>query len=273
MVPRMMGLMVACCTLGSMWIVTSPPRCIMPKTGGFSFSSVLRPRSPFRRRRRPLRPFFYGAGLALMPSRHVRLIALDGAAQLDFGPVHHDAFAELAGHLLDIADTQIQLRGDLLIGQVQPHEIQTQDPGRQGLVVAREDGLGEIVETAVAVLAAVALAVWLGFVAAVLGDVLGRASRARDPVGPAQLPHGFKALGVVDEVFEVDHGWAPGVDSGYRTAITASNWRNCSDCMGWRKDPLKPDMSLSEYTDRYPDHAEEIRDLFPALVMMERIAP
>src|SRR5438067_11386552 len=30
---------------------------------------------------------------------------------------------------------------------------------------------------------------------------------------------------------------------------------------------------LSEYTDRYPDGAEQIRDLFPALVMMERIAP
>jgi len=30
---------------------------------------------------------------------------------------------------------------------------------------------------------------------------------------------------------------------------------------------------LSEYTDRYPDHAEQIRDLFPVLVMMEQIAP
>ena len=31
--------------------------------------------------------------------------------------------------------------------------------------------------------------------------------------------------------------------------------------------------SLSEYTRRYPEHAEQIRDLFPALVMMEQIAP
>ncbi len=30
---------------------------------------------------------------------------------------------------------------------------------------------------------------------------------------------------------------------------------------------------LSEYIARHPEHAEEIRDLFPALVMMERIAP
>src|SRR6516164_4362892 len=31
--------------------------------------------------------------------------------------------------------------------------------------------------------------------------------------------------------------------------------------------------SLTEYTARYPEHAAEIRDLFPALVLMEQIAP
>ena len=31
--------------------------------------------------------------------------------------------------------------------------------------------------------------------------------------------------------------------------------------------------SLSEYAARYPEHAEEIHKLFPALVVMEQIAP
>src|SRR5262245_42892392 len=31
--------------------------------------------------------------------------------------------------------------------------------------------------------------------------------------------------------------------------------------------------SAEEYARRYPEHAEEIRELFPALVMMEQIAP
>jgi hypothetical protein len=31
--------------------------------------------------------------------------------------------------------------------------------------------------------------------------------------------------------------------------------------------------ALSEYTERYPELAEEIRDLFPALVVMERVKP
>ena len=30
---------------------------------------------------------------------------------------------------------------------------------------------------------------------------------------------------------------------------------------------------LTEYTERYPEHANQIRDLFPALVMMEQITP
>ena len=31
--------------------------------------------------------------------------------------------------------------------------------------------------------------------------------------------------------------------------------------------------SVEEFARRYPEHAEQIRDLFPALVMMEQIAP
>src|SRR5262245_10832070 len=31
--------------------------------------------------------------------------------------------------------------------------------------------------------------------------------------------------------------------------------------------------ALTEYTDRYPEHAAAIRDLFPALVVMEQVAP
>ena len=53
----MMGSMVRCWTLGNIRITTRPPRWIMPKTGGFSFSRVPRPRAPLSLRRRPARPF------------------------------------------------------------------------------------------------------------------------------------------------------------------------------------------------------------------------
>src|SRR3954469_11106871 len=56
----MIGLIVFCFTLGSIRRTTCPSRWIKPRIGGFSFSSVPRPQAPFRRRRRPARPFFLG---------------------------------------------------------------------------------------------------------------------------------------------------------------------------------------------------------------------
>ena len=58
MVCLIRGPMVTCLTFSSIRITTSPPRCTIPKIGGFSLAKVPRPRSPFKRRRRPGRPFF-----------------------------------------------------------------------------------------------------------------------------------------------------------------------------------------------------------------------
>src|SRR6266571_233588 len=55
MVSFMRGSIVFCFTLANRWITTCPPRSIIPKTGGFSFSNVPRPALPLRRRRRPFR--------------------------------------------------------------------------------------------------------------------------------------------------------------------------------------------------------------------------
>jgi len=57
-VDRINGSMVACLTFSNIRMTTSPERWIMPKMGGFSFSNVPRPRAPFKRLRRPFRPFF-----------------------------------------------------------------------------------------------------------------------------------------------------------------------------------------------------------------------
>ena len=55
-------------TFASIRITTSPDLWIIPNMGGFSFSSVPRPRSPFKRRRRPSRPFFDCLWIALRRS-------------------------------------------------------------------------------------------------------------------------------------------------------------------------------------------------------------
>jgi len=62
------GLIVTCCTFGSLRITSSPSRWSSSRTGGFSSASVPRPRFPFSRRRRSLRPLSHNFGWPLCPA-------------------------------------------------------------------------------------------------------------------------------------------------------------------------------------------------------------
>src|SRR5277367_6699484 len=92
------GPIVTCLTFSSIRITTSPPRCNIPKIGGFSLASVPRPRSPFRRRLRGGRPFFDRLGMTLMSSHHINFVTFDLPLQHDRrGPID-DPLAELLDH-------------------------------------------------------------------------------------------------------------------------------------------------------------------------------
>jgi hypothetical protein len=62
---------------------------------------------------------------------------------------------------MDVVFIQTQFPGDLAIGEVQSHEIQTQDPDPQRLMMASQDCPGQVIEAPVASFATVALAVVL----------------------------------------------------------------------------------------------------------------
>ena len=81
----------------------------MPKIGGFSFSSVPRPRSPFSRRRRPAALFFDLLGFSLMSCHYIDFVAFHFAAERDLRLSLNDALTKLSGHLLGIVTVQIQL--------------------------------------------------------------------------------------------------------------------------------------------------------------------
>ena len=70
----------------------------------------------------------------------------------------------------------------------------------------REDGPGLVIEASRTGPTVLALTVGLGLVFAVLDDLLGIAMRAGDPVRPTEVSNGLEALGVVDEIGEIDHG-------------------------------------------------------------------
>jgi hypothetical protein len=63
-------------------------------------------------------------------------------------PAHcffYDPFTKLSRHLLPITAIERQFVGNLLIRQIQSHEIEAQDPHLQGLMMAGKDGVGEII--------------------------------------------------------------------------------------------------------------------------------
>jgi hypothetical protein len=192
-------------TSASIGLTSSPVRWIIPKICGFSLASVPRPRFPFRRRRRPSLLFFHGRWIALMSRHHIDFVALDLAFEHHNGTAIDDPLTEFLDHHLNVVAVHVEFLGDLQARQVQPHEVQANDPGLKGLVVACEDGPCEVVKPPLTSVAVVALAMRLGVITPVLDDRLGRAVGADDPVGPAHLPDGLVAPGVVDEIPDVDH--------------------------------------------------------------------
>ena len=66
--------------------------------------------------------------MALVAGHDVDLIALDFAAERHPGLPLDDALPELGRHLLGVVRVQAEFLGDLLVGEVRPHEVEAQDP-------------------------------------------------------------------------------------------------------------------------------------------------
>src|SRR5262245_11639136 len=111
--------------------------------------------------------------MAFMPGHDVDFVALDLAFQSHRRPALDDALPQPSGHVLDITTVEIELLSNLLIRQIQAHEVQAQHPDLQRLMMAGEDGSGEIIEAALTVVAVVPLSMGLGIIPAVLDDVPG----------------------------------------------------------------------------------------------------
>ena len=143
-----------------------------------------------------------------MPGHDVDLIAFDLAGQDDWGLVLDDALPQLRAHPLGVIGVEVQLAGDLLVGEVQPQEIQAQDPDAQRLMVTGEDGPRQIIEPPRAGPAVIALPSGLGLVTALLGNLAGVTVGAADPLGLSQVAEGLEAARVVDQGLNIEHPWS-----------------------------------------------------------------
>src|SRR5215218_10033007 len=142
----MIGLIVTCCTLASMRRITGPPRGIRPRIGGLSFSRVPRPG---------------------VPAYHLNLVDLHLTFERHLRGLGGQAVAQLLRHGLHVRPAKAQLPGDLLVREVQPHEVEAQHPHPQWLVMPGQHRAGEVVEAPSTRLTAIALPSLLGVVAPV----------------------------------------------------------------------------------------------------------
>jgi hypothetical protein len=92
----------------------------------------------------------------------------------------------------------------LTVRQVPSHQVQTEHPDPQRLMLSGKDGVGSVTQVSPTLLTLVALAVWLGLVLATLHDLSTATLRAAYPSFPPQLAHRFVALGIVNQTSEIE---------------------------------------------------------------------
>ena len=143
-----------------------------------------------------------------MSCHHIDFIALDIARQHHGRLLRHDPFTPLSRPVVDTVFIQVQLPSNLSIRQVQPQEIQTQQPHSQRLMRARKNGVGEVIEVVFATPAGVTLPAGLSLIQSPFGHLWRVTMRTSHPFGPAPFSHRFKALLIVDQRLERQfHPW------------------------------------------------------------------
>src|SRR4051794_35813205 len=99
---------------------------------------------------------------------------------------------------------------DLAVRQVYSHEIRTQDPGRDWLMMSGQNGSRQVIEAILAGLAQVSLSVPLAIVMTVADHASVTAVKADNAVRPSQLTNDFIALRFVEQGRQLDqvyHGF------------------------------------------------------------------
>ena len=120
-----------------------------------------------------------------MPSHNVDLITFHLVGSRRRGLLAHNALASLTGHLMRVVLIEIEFLGHVVVREVEPHEIQAQYPHPKGVMMTGKDRVRQIVKTALAGLAQVALTLGLGVIAPLLRNLTTRTAWTTDTVWPA----------------------------------------------------------------------------------------
>src|SRR5262249_50000372 len=125
-------------------------------------------------------------GVALVSGHDVNLVALDLAAEPHLRLPPDDPLPQHGRHPLGVVWVEVESLGDLLVGEVQAHEVEDQDPDPERLVVPSEDRIGQVIEAAAAGPALVPLPLRLGLIPTLLDYPVRIAMGAADALRPAK---------------------------------------------------------------------------------------
>src|SRR3989337_714414 len=136
-----------------------------------------------------------------MSSYNINFIALNLAGDVYFGFFFYNTFTQLCSHLLYITAIQIQFSGNLFIGQIQAHEVQTQDPNFQRLMMACKDSVCQIVKSLMAVFTFITLTCRLFVIKASFDNMFRITKWALYSIRPAQFANSLIALNIIYQIF------------------------------------------------------------------------
>jgi hypothetical protein len=100
---------------------------------------------------------------------------------------------------MHISRLAIEFLGNVLVRQVEPHEIQASSPHPQGLMLTGKDRVRHIVEASLTGRPQVTLTLRRGSISALFGDCRAATSWTLDTVRPAEGTDGLNTFGVVNE--------------------------------------------------------------------------
>jgi hypothetical protein len=72
-------------------------------------------------------------------------------------------------------------------------------------MVTGEYRAGQVIKTTLTSLATVPLSMRLGVIKTTFDNLVGATVRAKDPISPSQIADRFKALGVINEILDIEH--------------------------------------------------------------------
>ena len=134
-----------------------------------------------------------------MSCNDVDFIALNLTRKSHFWFFRENPISKQGCHIMSAVRVQFEFLGDLRIRQIEPHKVQAQNPNSKGLMVARKNGAGEIIELTLAVTASVSLSLFLSFIKTTPGNIAGVTRSTPNPFGPAHPTHFLKAFPIVHQ--------------------------------------------------------------------------